>query len=67
MAKFEARKRFHPKAFDHATSCSTENALAIQEGIYERMIQELEAVGVYLCNAWRRPSSRRPCGTRRAS
>jgi sulfoacetaldehyde dehydrogenase len=39
------------KTFDHATSCSTENALAIQEGIYDKMLKELEAVGGYLCNA----------------
>jgi len=39
------------KTFDHATSCSTENSLAIQEGIYDKMIKELEAVGGYLCNA----------------
>jgi sulfoacetaldehyde dehydrogenase len=39
------------KTFDHATSCSTENSLAIQESIYDQLIKELEAVGGYLCNA----------------
>jgi sulfoacetaldehyde dehydrogenase len=38
------------KTFDHATSCSTENALAIQEDIYDRLVKELEAVGGYLCS-----------------
>lgn len=43
-----ADKIMRSKTFDHATSCSTENALAIQEDIYDRMIKELEAVGGYL-------------------
>jgi len=54
------------KTFDHATSCSTENALAIQEGIYDKMIKELEAVGGYLCSTEEKPSCRKACGTRRA-
>lgn len=49
--KDAADKIMRSKTFDHATSCSTENALAIQEGIYDRMIQELEAVGGYLVDA----------------
>lgn len=39
------------KTFDYATSCSAENALAIQEGVYDRMLQELSAVGGHLLNA----------------
>lgn len=39
------------KTFDHASSCSTENALAIQESVYDAMLRELEAVGGYLVNA----------------
>ena len=49
--KDAADKIMRSKTFDHATSCSTENSLAIQEGIYDKMIKELEAVGGYLCNA----------------
>jgi sulfoacetaldehyde dehydrogenase len=47
--KDAADKIMRSKTFD--TSCSTENALAIQEGIYDKMLKELEAVGGYLCNA----------------
>lgn len=36
------------KTFDYATSCSTENALAIQENVYEEMVRQLETVGGYL-------------------
>lgn len=36
------------KTFDNATSCSTENSVAIQEGVYGAMVKELEAVGGYL-------------------
>ncbi len=49
--KDAADKIMRSKTFDYATSCSTENELAIQESIYPQMIQELEAVGGYLCNA----------------
>jgi len=49
--KDAADKIMRSKTFDHATSCSTENSLAIQESIYDRMIGELEAVGGYLCSA----------------
>jgi sulfoacetaldehyde dehydrogenase len=49
--KDAADKIMRSKTFDHATSCSTENSLAIQEGIYDRMLKELEAVGGYLCSA----------------
>jgi sulfoacetaldehyde dehydrogenase len=49
--KDAADKIMRSKTFDHATSCSTENAIAIQEGIYDKMIKELQAVGGYLVNA----------------
>ena len=39
------------KTFDHATSCSAENSIAIQESVYEPMIRELEAAGGYRVNA----------------
>ena len=46
-----ADKIMRSKTFDYATSCSTENALAIQDSIYEKMMKELESVGGYLCSA----------------
>ncbi len=46
-AKDAAHKIMQSKTFDHATSCSAENALAIQESIYETMMRELEAAGGY--------------------
>ncbi|MBN1836926.1 MAG: aldehyde dehydrogenase family protein, partial [Spirochaetales bacterium] len=49
--KDAADKVMRSKTFDHATSCSTENALAIQESIYDELLKELQAVGGYLCNA----------------
>lgn len=39
------------KVFDHATSCSSENALVIDAAIYDRMLAELEAVGGYRLSA----------------
>lgn len=36
------------KTFDYATSCSTENTVAIQESVYGAMVKELEAAGGYL-------------------
>jgi sulfoacetaldehyde dehydrogenase len=39
------------KVFDYATSCSSENALVIDESVYEAMLGELEAVGGYLLSA----------------
>ncbi|MEI8241711.1 MAG: aldehyde dehydrogenase family protein [bacterium] len=46
-----ADKIMRSKTFDHATSCSAENALAIQEDIHDRMIRELEAAGGYWVSA----------------
>jgi sulfoacetaldehyde dehydrogenase len=45
--KDAADKIMRSKTFDHATSCSTENSLLLQDGIYEAMVRELEAVGGY--------------------
>ena len=39
------------KTFDYATSCSAENSLLIQAGVYEAMLQELAAVGGYRLSA----------------
>ena len=43
-----ANKIKRSKIFDHATSCSTENCVVIQEDIYDDMIKALEAEGGYL-------------------
>jgi sulfoacetaldehyde dehydrogenase len=49
--KDAADKIMRSKTFDHATSCSTENSVAIHESVYDAMVEELQAVGGYLCNA----------------
>jgi sulfoacetaldehyde dehydrogenase len=45
-----AKKIYLGKTFDNATSCSSENSLVIQSGIYEEMVVQLKAQGGYLCN-----------------
>ncbi len=45
-----AEKIYKGKSFDNATSCSSENSVAIQESVYETMIVELKKQGGYLCN-----------------
>lgn len=45
-----AKKIYLGKTFDNATSCSSENSLIIQTGIYEEMVAQLKAQGGYLCN-----------------
>jgi len=49
--KDAADKIMRSKTFDYATSCSTENSVAIHESLYGEMVKELEAVGGYLCSA----------------
>lgn len=49
--KDAADKIMRSKTFDYATSCSTENSVAIHESLYDKMVKELEAVGGYLCSA----------------
>jgi len=39
------------KTFDFATSCSAENSLILQEGIYADMLEALKAEGGYLASA----------------
>jgi sulfoacetaldehyde dehydrogenase len=46
-----AQKVFLSKTFDHATSCSSENSLIIQQGVWADLINALLAQGGYLCNA----------------
>lgn len=38
------------KSFDNATSCSSDNSLLIQAGVFDRMVAELKKQGGYLCN-----------------
>jgi sulfoacetaldehyde dehydrogenase len=39
------------KSFDNATSCSSDNSLLIQAGVFDRMVAELKKQGGCLCNA----------------
>lgn len=39
------------KTFDYATSCSSENALVIEAGVYDDMVEALARQGGYLCTA----------------
>ncbi len=43
-----ASKIANSKCFDHATSCSSENALLIDETVYEAMLEQLAARGGYV-------------------
>ncbi len=45
-----AKKVFLSKTFDHATSCSSENSLIVQEGSWDAMLAALKSHGGYLCN-----------------
>ncbi|MDX9917184.1 MAG: aldehyde dehydrogenase family protein [Gudongella sp.] len=49
--KDAANKVMRSKTFDFATSCSAENSLVIQEGIYDEFVADLEAEGGYLLNS----------------
>ncbi len=49
--KDAAKKIFLGKTFDHATSCSSENSVVIQESIWDKMLEALKENGGYLCNA----------------
>ncbi len=48
--KDAARKIFLGKTFDNATSCSSENSAVIQEGIFDEMLRNFQALGGYLCS-----------------
>ncbi len=39
------------KVFDYATSCSSENALVIDDAVYGEMLAQLKAIGGYLLSA----------------
>ena len=46
-----AHKIMLSKTFDYATSCSAENSLVIQEGIYDKLIEAMKEEGGYLVPA----------------
>ena len=45
-----AAKIVKSKTANNSASCSSENAVAIQEAVYDKMIEALKAEGGYLCN-----------------
>jgi sulfoacetaldehyde dehydrogenase len=45
-----AHKIFLSKTFDNATSCSSENSLVIQKGVYDTLVEALKAEGGHLCS-----------------
>jgi len=46
-----AKKVMLSKTFDYATSCSSDNSLVIQEGIYDKFMEALQKEGGYLVSA----------------
>ena len=46
--KDAATKIMGSKAFDNATSCSSENSIIIHESIYDQMVEQLISLGAYL-------------------
>ncbi len=46
-----ADKIIKSKTFDHATSCSTENSIIIQESVYDKVIDALIAKGGYMADS----------------
>lgn len=48
--KDTARKIMNSKTFDYATSCSADNALVIEESIYDSLVESLIEEGGYLVN-----------------
>jgi len=62
-----AKKIVRSKTANNSASCSSENAVAIFEGVYDEMIGALESEGGYLCSTEERESLRKymwPDGTR---
>ena len=53
--KDAANKIMRSKIFDHATSCSTENSVLIQEDVYDAMVEALEKEGGHLVSAEEKP------------
>ncbi len=54
-----AKKIVKSKTANNSASCSSENAVAIYEGIYDGMIQALESEGGYLCGREEREQLRK--------
>lgn len=46
--KDAANKLMRSKTFDHATSCSAENSMVIQESIYDKFVEYVKAEGGYV-------------------
>ena len=57
-----AEKIFQGKRFDNATSCSSENSVAIQESVYDGDGRKLKKQGGYLCADEERAELKKPCG-----
>ena len=53
-----AEKIVKSKCANNSASCSSENAVAVEESVYDRMVGELEAVGGYLCSTEEREKLR---------
>lgn len=49
--KDSAHKIMVSKTFDYGTSCSSDNALVIEESVYDEMIQALIDEGGYMCSS----------------
>ena len=49
--KDAAQKLYLSKAFDNATSCSSENSAIIEGSIYQPFMEQLRAEGAYICSA----------------
>lgn len=54
-----ANKIMRSKTANNATSCSSENAVAIEENVYDEMLQALKAKGGYLCTPTEREKLRK--------
>ena len=54
-----ARKIVLSKTANNSASCSSENAVAIHESVYDQMIDALKAEGGYLCNTPQREELRK--------
>ncbi len=54
-----ANKIARSKVANYSTSCSSENAVAIQESIYDDMMSALKSEGGYLCNTEEREKVRK--------
>jgi sulfoacetaldehyde dehydrogenase len=58
-ARSTAAKIVKSKCANNSASCSSENAVAIQETIYDKMLEALKAEGGYLCSTEEREKLRK--------